>query len=536
MSFSDTGAPAGPATPADPSTCPSTDPSTDPSPTPASPSTNTVSHRSSLTEFFEAPPLPTLPQPETQKNLGKSIFIYHPAYPKSRALAVFAACDEGGVHYNVVYYACCIISCNVWSDDEGRNRSSDTPFLSETPDPNPITVPDDNILLSPHYWFHVPNYNTENPYPVTPNFYHWKFPPSIPKPWRDLKIPDFADLGSPEVSRLTHNESCRVTRSLIAVEQSHIIPQAAKGWFYDNQMANYITSPNNGKELDDFSNIIPFRADVHRLFDASNICIFPKPHPVTKGEIVLVMCVLRPAHKSSYGDYELFARYHNRKLLELKGALPEYLFARFAWAIFNDETYRLFGDKDRMIHVQLLQQVKNEGNQWTRKMIPSSKIPKLRSGGSTRTSKKRAYEDMYDDIEEQYLSDSDDYSNGPKSPSMSPPFDYIPYNSRPSKRSRYSSESNTSSEQAGSASQNAAESVEERFKRIKQKFSTHASTSDPEQLSQLPALSSSLISTGSSGDSALSGVVPYTSGALLPGLAPEQNKAKNSHDLPKGAF
>ncbi|KAI1754804.1 hypothetical protein F4782DRAFT_552748 [Xylaria castorea] len=75
-----------------------------------------------------------------------------------------------------------------------------------------------------------------------------KFPESIPTPWTNLQIPTFTQLSTPE-------------------------------------------------ELDGFSNIIPLRADVHRMFDASNIYIFPKPDPKAGNNVTLVTCVLRPAHK-----------------------------------------------------------------------------------------------------------------------------------------------------------------------------------------------------------------------------------------------
>ncbi|KAI1271415.1 hypothetical protein F5Y07DRAFT_404391 [Xylaria sp. FL0933] len=363
---SDAGGPAGRSTALPGPSTTSMDPFIAPSSV-AIPTPSVTLERSNLTEFFDPPEL-RFPSPTRRDILVKNIYIRHPGYPKAPALAVFAASDEGGIHYNMVYYACCIIACNVWHADEGRSLDKETPFLSETSALNPIEVPRDNIL--------------QTPYPVTPNFDNWKFPPAIPVPWSSLEVPTFAELSTPDVSRVTHVESCRVTRSLVPVEQSHIIPRAAVDWFYDNRMANYMTCPTAGQELDDFSNIIPLRADVHRLFDASNICFFPKPDPAAENKFKLLTCVLRPPHKSCYGDLELYALYHNRQVLPLKGALPQYLFARFAWAIFNDDTVRLFRQKRRKYYVEVLEKVKNGENKWTKKMSFPSHFPQLRSEAS----------------------------------------------------------------------------------------------------------------------------------------------------------
>ncbi|KAI1184606.1 hypothetical protein F5B17DRAFT_72372 [Nemania serpens] len=139
---------------------------------------------------------------------------------------------------------------------------------------------------------------------------------------------------------------CRITGSRVAPEAAHLVSVEAQGWFEHNQMERYCRGESRpiAQNIDDDSNMISLRRDLHFLFDQRRFSVVPKrptpqnakrqqenvgdPHPL------LFVHVLLPDSSD-----ELCALYHNRSLQPVSGldVRPEFLFARFAWSRFCDE-------------------------------------------------------------------------------------------------------------------------------------------------------------------------------------------------------
>lgn len=106
-------------------------------------------------------------------------------------------------------------------------------------------------------------------------------------------------------------------------QNAHIVPHQEVSWFINNNMAQY----NLNKKLrvndsiDDVSNGILLRSDLHGLLDTPYIVFVPK-----RGLWVThtIMC----SH-----DVQRF--YHNRSLHDIADVTPQFMYARFAWALFQ---------------------------------------------------------------------------------------------------------------------------------------------------------------------------------------------------------
>ncbi|KAI8960864.1 hypothetical protein F5Y11DRAFT_328362 [Daldinia sp. FL1419] len=310
---------------------------------------------------FHSSQPPAAPTGQGRRDLLKLIDIYHPGYPDLNPLLSLHASDKGGIHYTLVYYACCIVAGNIWHEDEGRLEKADTPFLSESRNPTPIKIPEDDILKGRRYYFHNPKYPTGR-YPIVSSFDRWIFPDKLPAPWESLRpslIPanETTQESEPPPAVACHTESCRVTGHLNALDMAHIVPEACGLWFRANFMREYASSSTvHNNALNDTPNRVPLRTDIHRLWDKSNLAIVPKPNPkpenAPKNELTaprtytLATHVLRPPGKSDDGNLELIQFYHNLKTYSFIGNPIEYLFARFAWSLFVDTIMLLFQGKD----------------------------------------------------------------------------------------------------------------------------------------------------------------------------------------------
>ncbi|KAK6956024.1 hypothetical protein Daesc_003671 [Daldinia eschscholtzii] len=288
--------------------------------------------------WFRTSNPPALPTGENRKNLLKLIDIYHPGYPDLNPLLSLHASDDGGVHYTIAYYACCIVAGNIWKPDEGRTKKTDEPFLSKTRKPTPIDIPEDDILLR---------------YPIISSFDHWIFPADLPAPWKSLR-PSTSSASEttedPPPAVTYHNEACRITAYMNGLDMAHMIPQVCSLWFSANYMREYASSStvyNNA--LDDTPNRLPIRTDVHRFLDRSHLTIAPKPNPksspTSTRSYTLATHVLRPPGKSDHANLEMINFYHNLKVYPLIGIPIEYTFARFAWSFFVDTVLLLFQGK-----------------------------------------------------------------------------------------------------------------------------------------------------------------------------------------------
>ncbi|KAI0122807.1 hypothetical protein F4814DRAFT_410010 [Daldinia grandis] len=298
-----------------------------------------------------------------------AINIYHPGYPDIyNPLLRFLALDDGGVNYDLVYYACCIIAGNVGiqppeapqaKDHHARSHGAISESTrpeaylatSSSPGATPVTPPSDGILREKLYFFHVSSYLDE-PYPIVPVFNHWIFPHgNLPRPWASLRIHPIPSERHRIIPHTGHDathvrdESCRISSSFCSVDQAHIIPRANDIWFRYNKMSQYSTDPTTFPEIDELSNTVLLRSDIHRMLDHKELTLFPKSNDK---EYKLVTHILSPRRQSLFEQDEL---YHNRQCQELYGVGREFLFARFAWSLYNSQTFRTFESKIGPIRV-----------------------------------------------------------------------------------------------------------------------------------------------------------------------------------------
>ncbi|KAI1451351.1 hypothetical protein F4805DRAFT_473949 [Annulohypoxylon moriforme] len=407
----------------------------------------------------ELPTLVSLLTGKLAKGLLRRIDIYHPGYPDLDPLLSLQAADDG-LFYPLLYYACCVVACNVWTENEGRHRQ-DEPFISESPNPDmpPVTIPDDDILRGNKYYFHVPGH-PNNRYPFYPNFEHWSFPESIPNRFSTVNLSGANEADRTEKTEQStqslaslpavklHNESCRFSGTWCGLELCHIVPKSDSNrkWFKRNHMRDYATSDGHLRNdpLYSYCNLLPLRKDIHWFFDHSNLVFFPRKDPnpnVDKQPRFRSHTLLAPG-KSNNGDLELITRYHNKPLFSLQGLSREYFFARFAWSLFVRPIMLILKDPDVDEDVFLSVLEFQDGGSSKRVLKEfNGDYPRPRSGNNTRgmagtkrtyseaqdndeladgydsdvlsqsTSHSAYYDDYFDNIHSQYDSDSSDTSD-----------------------------------------------------------------------------------------------------------------------------
>ncbi|KAH8712037.1 hypothetical protein GQ44DRAFT_625931 [Phaeosphaeriaceae sp. PMI808] len=282
-------------------------------------------------EPCEPPATPTRPAIP-----NRQILFRHPGYDASNnvLLKLFAP-DIGqdsaarGLYAQYALYACGIVAGNRWDG-----------WLSEVKDPDaPSRINPTTILQKTSYYFHLPPLVSGDdtgdpnlPYPIVPTFREWRFPHDrLPELWKQTASAD-CDFVNPEQSFATSNltlalqardVSCRITGCREGTQVAHICPQKEVEWWYENGMSRYNFGSAN--TLDDISNALLLRTDLHIAFDKPKFVFVPKPSADPEKPKLVTHLVEASA--------ELEYLYHNRALHSLRSSV-ETLFARFAWSIF----------------------------------------------------------------------------------------------------------------------------------------------------------------------------------------------------------
>ncbi|KAL9099501.1 MAG: hypothetical protein Q9163_005006 [Psora crenata] len=241
----------------------------------------------------------------------------------------------GGLHHATARTACGVIAGNRWDA-----------YLSDTPQGQPINVGDDELLVRGEYYFIVPGQPSQLPtsstkeassssvsipdpylYPIVPNFQQWSFPHGrLPEIWQEVEISKPGPVRSGAGGVFARDLSCRMTDYTESCDDAHLCPKTEEDWFVRNAMDLYTLDVNKvgSKGINNLNNLLMLRSDVHRTYDNKRFVFVPKRD--NNQPASFVTHVLNPSQ-------ELFDLYHNCKLHEIKSA-HEYLFARFAWAIF----------------------------------------------------------------------------------------------------------------------------------------------------------------------------------------------------------
>lgn len=106
-------------------------------------------------------------------------------------------------------------------------------------------------------------------------------------------------------------------------QNAHVVPHHEVSWFVANNMAQYNLNRklHANDSIDDVSNGILLRSDLHGLLDTPYIVFVPK-----RGLWVThaIMC-----------SYDVQRFYHNRSLHDIADVTPQFVYARFAWALFQ---------------------------------------------------------------------------------------------------------------------------------------------------------------------------------------------------------
>lgn len=302
------------------------------------------------------PAQPALPSFSFSGDHGNTITFKHPGYPDQfgqNILLTLFAFDHpsGGLHYGTAYVACALVACNAWNGYFTRTRESPR-----------LELDHDDLLLDRVLYFHVPTGTGK--YPVYPNFDNWAFPhDDLPPHWppeMGSEREEVEELGAPpSVSTLTaavlrRDKACVISKQRDCVEKGHLCPRSEVKWFDLNAMSQY----NLNRQLiqdavvDDISNVIALRSDIHTTFDDRKFIIVPK-----KGQWVVHFTDLTS---------DLGRLYHNTPLRLHQDISSKCLLVRFAWAIFPSVMKFLATGAGRMVRMRIT--VEDEFREVTRKM------------------------------------------------------------------------------------------------------------------------------------------------------------------------
>ncbi|KAL9029980.1 MAG: hypothetical protein Q9196_001846 [Gyalolechia fulgens] len=311
----------------------------------------------------QCPTLPILPQ-----LAGRKIFFRHPGYPDvgvSNVILILYAFDSsaGGLHYYTAWLACALVAGNAW-----------TGYLTETRQSNRLQFGNDNLLTRDAYYFWVPQDsgvqgNDPWQYPIVPNFANWNFPHHhLPPSWRPPHVDTTEEpaFTIPAPSGLTsyilqRDEVCQITGDRDHLEHAHLCPKEEVQWFQTNSMTAYNTNLalTGTYLLDDVANAVALRPDIHKEFDQAGYVFVQKQEKWT-------VHFLRPT-------YNLGRAYHNIPV-DLKSQVsPEFLLARFAWAIFPLVRLFLHGGLRRALYLCASQ---DDDDAWVVETLNSQEIQK----------------------------------------------------------------------------------------------------------------------------------------------------------------
>ncbi|KAI1473396.1 hypothetical protein F4774DRAFT_404679 [Daldinia eschscholtzii] len=375
---------------------------------------------------FHIPILPVSDEAERQK-LKKEVVIYHPGYAPPIKLLTLRASDYGSLDYGILYYACCIVAGNVWKPSEGRGAQDEGPFFSSgrVGSESRIVFTDD-LVPAGRYYFHVPPFTNDEPYPIVPSFHDWIYPNETPKPWKALKIehtpaiatrhktPSTSSLNTDDLSADTshpytdgfippilqslssydgNRSPCPVTYDLTSTQEGHIMPKTCRNWAAINDMARF--KPEDGvrfkRFIDHPCNTVFLRDDVHSLYDDNYIIMVPKPDSAHKGKYRLGMHVWNPPNKSEDSDMQVFSFYQNRPCYPIAHVPVEFFFARFAWAIFTHYTINVLdsdnANNEYSVHYVVVN--KDGSRTYEHKMALGSDIDKLSAKATGGKGRKR---------------------------------------------------------------------------------------------------------------------------------------------------
>ncbi|GAP87145.1 putative endoglucanase type c [Rosellinia necatrix] len=380
------------------------------------------------------PPLPPLGRVPARSRIS----ILHPGYRKGENfLFALPAVDcfidplsqarTWGHHHATALIAGGIIANNAFDD---------VYFSHDQDGRDPITTPRDGILEPGHYWLqlnsiaggisHTPAVHSlsytplhKYQYPIVPSFTDWPFPHGkLPREWQQPHEPP----GREDTDQVT--DRCFLTDIKIGLEEAHLIPSTQLQWFNRNAMGNYCAI-STANDINDPSNKMLLMANLHRAFVSPLFVIVPKPSAGSSGSGSPSISTASPTSNKlqphAFVNHvisnvpealDLADLYHNRSMQSKYFNLlkREFLFARFAWAVF------LYLRKFTRVFTERRQFIIVDGDNHVSKWITSKEFAKLREtrGESVNRSRKRrglSNQDREPD-DEDYVHEDDEYEEG----------------------------------------------------------------------------------------------------------------------------
>ncbi|KAM3557210.1 hypothetical protein MY1884_004658 [Beauveria asiatica] len=126
---------------------------------------------------------------------------------------------------------------------------------------------------------------------------------------------------------LTHNHYfLHVPQSRTKTGKAHVIPQSQDKWYTDNAMCDY--SQGAHSVYNSVDNVVQLRVDLHRIFDDRAFALVPKADAEGRQHTVVHFF----STTNNAGDAAFW--HHNQKVHSLESVAPQFLFARFALAVF----------------------------------------------------------------------------------------------------------------------------------------------------------------------------------------------------------
>ncbi|KAF8514801.1 hypothetical protein BDD12DRAFT_116191 [Trichophaea hybrida] len=240
-----------------------------------------------------------------------------------------------GLHYNTAATACYIIAANrpgvLFSQLFTQSQ-----FAAHVQSHPECLAPNlDQLLTNKWYWFYPLDWEKDPKprYPVCPDFRSWAFPhqhfPTL-EPWNHSNVPLDEEIreynvapSAASASVKSRDKRCKISDYADALESAHLIPREESIWYKSNRMGQYADNPvSTTNPTTDVANLIALRDDLHSIFDQRFFVLVPKGSAFHVHFLVLTK--------------DLGPIYHNREVRGLTSVVsPEFIFARFAWAIFR---------------------------------------------------------------------------------------------------------------------------------------------------------------------------------------------------------
>jgi hypothetical protein len=173
-----------------------------------------------------------------------------------------------------------------------------------------------------------------------PSFRDWEFPHGrIPRWW-----PPPRSQTSASTSTSASDLRCSLSGALFATTKAYIISRNESEWFDQNSMMLY---GHSSRDTGDICNHVTFRADVHLCFDSRIFAIVPKPATASSSAYTSpTPDAEQPQQQQQWqyvahvlmnrgpADAQFACCFQNTLFNSIAHTSKEYLFARFAWAIF----------------------------------------------------------------------------------------------------------------------------------------------------------------------------------------------------------